>query len=243
MTTPINLNGYLAALAGATAGMGVAGWITDSNPSTYTLTISIATAFAQAFDQAWNNSTILDILEQQAITAVVTQEFIDRAPGPLSNPVYQEVSNWAEAAGACVALIQKMDSATRLAGIIPPSVPNTNYVVSTNAAAVTGANPMIFSAAPITKQGSGVFRVTATSCPIPSGEPVEITFTIFRDSIQLPPIQKSSPVGPGDDSPCHQEWIDVITDSNPHTYSLHASAVTGTLSDPINHCTITVSEI
>jgi len=102
---------------------------------------------------------------------------------------------------------------------------------------------LVFSASPITRKGSGVFRITATSYPIPTGPPVVITFSIDRDATQLSPIQKSSPVGPGDDSPCHQEWIDVITDFNPHTYSLQATPQSGTLIDNPYHCTVTVNEL
>jgi hypothetical protein len=87
--TPINTYAYLAAQAGATAGMGVGGWITDSNVSDYSLVSSIASVFAEAFDLAWNNVAPIDILEQQTILAVVTQEFSGRAPGPLLTPSYQ----------------------------------------------------------------------------------------------------------------------------------------------------------
>ena len=246
MTTPINLYGYLAAQAGTTAGMGVSGWITDSNPVDYALVASIATVFAEAFDQAWNSSTLLNILEQQAITAIVAQEFAGRAPGPLSDPTYQEISTWSESAAACVALVEEANSIVQSLGIVPPSIvpPTTpNYVVSTNPSGITASDPLIFSASSITRKGSGIFRVTGTSCPIPTGEPVEITFSLYRDLTQLPPIQKSSPVGPGDDSPCHQEWIDVVTDYNPHTYSLHATPQTGTLIDSAYHCTVTVNEL
>ena len=125
MTTPyspINLYGYIAAQAGATAGMGVGGWITDSNPADYELVTSIAGIFAQAFDQAWNNGTAIDTLEQQAITAIVTQEFAGRAPGPLSDPTYQEVSTWAQSAAACVALVRETDAAAYSRGITPPPI-------------------------------------------------------------------------------------------------------------------------
>jgi hypothetical protein len=122
-------------------------------------------------------------------------------------------------------------------------IQNVNYISSTNAATIPAANPLVFAGNAISRKGSGIFRVTATSCPFPTGAPVVITFQIFRDAVALPPIQKSSPVGPGDDSPCHQEWIDVITDFVPHVYSLQASAVSGTLSDSAGHCTITANEL
>jgi len=244
VTTPINLYGYLAAQAGATAGMGVGGWITDPNPSDYSLVAQIASAFAQAFDLTWNNSATLDAFEQQAIAAVCAQEFAGRAPGPLSDPTYQEIATWQTSAAACVALVQESDSTIVSQGINPPPIyTSPNYVTSTNTSGITASSPLVFSASPITRKGSGVFRITATSCPIPTGPPVVITFSIYRDATQLSPIQKSSPVGPGDDSPCHQEWIDVVTDFNPHTYSLHATPQSGTLIDNPYHCTVTVNEL
>ena len=126
---------------------------------------------------------------------------------------------------------------------IVPTQTIPNYVSLTNTSAITASSPLTFSAPAITRKGSGVFRVTGTSCPIPTGSPVEITFSLYRDSTQLPPLQKSSPVGPGDDSPCHQEWIDTVTDYNPHTYSLRATPQSGTLIDNAYHCTVTVNEL
>jgi hypothetical protein len=84
--------------------------------------------------------------------------------------------------------------------------------------------------------------VTCTSCPFPNGAPVVFTFTMYRDAVQLPPIKKTLPAGPGDDYPVCLDWIDVVTDHSPHVYSFQASAPGGTISDSAEHCTITVVE-
>jgi hypothetical protein len=245
--TPNNLLGYLAAQAGAIAGMGVAGWITDPTSTDYQMVVSISAAFAEAFDTAWNSSAPLNILQQQAITAVVQQQFASRAPGPLGNLVFQLPSTWSVAALACAALVEQTNTFTGNLGITPPfAAQSPNYVFSVNSADLTAADPLVFSASAITRKGSGIFYVAGTSCPIPTGEPVEMTYTLLMDGAALPvttpPLQKSSPVGPGDDAPCHQDAVVVIADFNSHVFATSATPASGTLIDKAGHCTVIAKE-
>lgn len=107
--SPINVATYTAAFSGAVAGMGVSGWITDQNSTDYTNVTLIAGAFAQAFDQVWNNATQLNNLELAAITATVQTDFTGRGPGPFNNPTFQDPNNWTQSAGACAALVLESD--------------------------------------------------------------------------------------------------------------------------------------
>jgi hypothetical protein len=126
---PINVAAYTAAFSGAVAGMGVSGWITDQTSSDYEDVTLIAGAFAQAFDQVWNNATQLNNLEQAAITAAVQTDFNGRGPGPFNNPTFQDPSNWTKAAGACAALVLESDIFFTNEGI-NPGIPGTNTTAS-----------------------------------------------------------------------------------------------------------------
>lgn len=118
---PTNVAAYTAAFSGALAGMAVSGWITDDTPANYQSVTTIAGAFAEAFDTAWNDATSLNNLETATITAVVQEDFKNHGPGPLDSIVFQTASNWAIAAKACVALILECNTYFAGQGIIPPS--------------------------------------------------------------------------------------------------------------------------
>jgi hypothetical protein len=121
--SPINTEAYIAAFAGAIAGMAVSGWITSSNPSDYENTTIVAGAFAQAFDIQWNDSTQLNSLELAAITSIVQTDFNNRGPGPVNNVQFQNASNWSVAAAACTALVLESDAFFTGQGINPGQFP------------------------------------------------------------------------------------------------------------------------
>jgi len=123
--SPINVAVYTAAFSGAIAGMGVSGWITDQTSSDYEDVTLIAGAFAQAFDQVWNNAAQLNNLELSAITAIVQTDFSGRGPGPFNNPTFQDPNNWTKAAGACAALVLESDIFFTNEGINPGIPGNT----------------------------------------------------------------------------------------------------------------------
>lgn len=120
--------------------MAASSWITDPNANDYAQVVTIVTTYAFAFDQAWNNSASLDLLEQQSITTVTQQQFASRGPGPLSNPTLQEISNWAQSAAAAVALIHQCENYDESLGITPP-IPGGGGVTS------------VFGTAPIESSG------------------------------------------------------------------------------------------
>ena len=118
--TPINTAAFTAAYAGAIAGMAVSGWITDQTSADYALVTDIAGAFAESFDTIWDSSAPLNDLELAAITAIVQTDFNGRGPGPWADPQFQKVSNWNQAAGACIALVLESDIWFAGQGIVPP---------------------------------------------------------------------------------------------------------------------------
>lgn len=116
---PINIPAYVAAYSGAIAGMAVSGWITDPASADYALVAQIAGAFAQEFDITWNSATVLNNLENAAITSIVEQEFAQRGPGPLAAVRFVTPSNWAKAAAGCAALVLSSDAYFAGQGIDP----------------------------------------------------------------------------------------------------------------------------
>jgi hypothetical protein len=121
--TPVNLEAYTAAYAGALAGMAVNGWITSPEGSEYAFVCAIAGAFAEKFDEVWNSATDLNGLEYAAIEQAATQEFSLRGPGPLSAPQFSDPANWETAARACATLVLQADLYYASQGITPPLGP------------------------------------------------------------------------------------------------------------------------
>jgi len=152
--TPINIGVYVAAYSGAIAGMTTSGWLTDSNQSDYALVTSIASSYAQEFDTVWNNSATLNTLEQQCITAIVSNIFIGRAPGPLNDPIFQTPSNWTINVTACKAIVLESDAFFASQGIVPP-FPSEN---SNGGSAI--------------RLAIGISELTTSNTLIPSGDVV-----------------------------------------------------------------------
>lgn len=143
--TPINVDAYTAAFAGAIAGMTVSGWITNATAASYTDPTQIAGAFAEAFDTVWNNATQLNELELSAITSVVAGDFRNRQPGPLASTAFKSASNWLIAASACVALILECDIYFTGQGIVPSSSPSAGVITTVGTTAVPiPANKTLF---------------------------------------------------------------------------------------------------
>lgn len=119
--SPLNINVYTAAYAGAVAGCGIptGAFITDPTSDDYGSNISVAVAFAQAVDTAWgaNAANTYDI---EAITDASDNLFA-RGPGCPIGGVIVTQGNWTIVATALVALIRKGDSVATAGGIIFPS--------------------------------------------------------------------------------------------------------------------------
>lgn len=134
--TPVNIDTYTNAFAGALAGMAISGWIIDPNSADYANVATIAGAFAEAFDTVWNNATTLNSLQAQAIQSICHEQFANHAPGSLDNQSFTQPSNWAVPAAACAALVLQGDAYVASEGITPSTpggggggqVAHTRYV-------------------------------------------------------------------------------------------------------------------
>ena len=123
--SPLNINVYTAAFAGAVAGTGIptGAFITDPVSDDYALPISVATVFAQAVDTAWgaNSANTYDI---EAITDAADNLFARGAGWPIEGAVITQ-ANWTIVAVALVAMIRKGDSTATAGGIVFPPLGGT----------------------------------------------------------------------------------------------------------------------
>jgi len=118
--SPLNINVYTAAYAGAVAGCGIptGAFITDPVSNDYGPNISVAVAFAQAVDTAWGASPA-NTYDIEAITDAADNLFA-RGPGCPIGGVIVTQANWTIVATALVALIRKGDSVATAGGIVFP---------------------------------------------------------------------------------------------------------------------------
>ena len=120
----------------------------------------------------------------------------------------------------------------------------TNIQCATNVADLAAAQPLIFAQpVPVQRQKSGAFVIHMSGCPYPSGQPVTITTHLYRDAIQLPPARITIPVGSGDHIETTINFIDYVSDSLPHTYSVQFSSTTDNLADSAGHLQLVVFEM
>ena len=120
--TPINLQGFTAATAGALAGMATSGWIVDPTSTNYQRTVSIAGAYAQEFDAIWNSATGLNWLEELAICEASAAEFRGRTPQQNDDTLLDK-TKWTVPARAIAALVLESDAYMASIGVTPTPLP------------------------------------------------------------------------------------------------------------------------
>jgi hypothetical protein len=118
-----------------------------------------------------------------------------------------------------------------------------NFVQYVNPNAPSAANSLSIAAPSISPQGTGIYEVSASACPYPTGEPSTITAQLYRDSTPLTPKQVPIPSGPGDHTPLVMSWIDSPGDGLPHIYSMVQTPSVGQIADLANHQWIHVREL
>lgn len=121
--TPVNLNVYTAAYAGAIAGIGIpsGAFIINPNQSSYVPVTVVATAFAQAFDTAWGATPEANLYDIEAIAEACCNTFVKGSGAPMTGDVTTQ-DNWTIVATAIVALIKAGDGAATTGGITFPPV-------------------------------------------------------------------------------------------------------------------------
>lgn len=117
--SPINVNMYLAAYAGALSGMNASGRVpTNASALTYVQFAAIAGAWAQSFDAAWNSAEPANVLQEQLAQRLSGDTWLNRAPQPadftLDSATYDSLT------ASLVAMITASDTYMTSEGIVVP---------------------------------------------------------------------------------------------------------------------------
>lgn len=118
--TPINVDIYVAAYAGALAGIAVSGKIiSDPSSADYMVPAAQAGAFAQAFDIAWGDNAFTSLTIE--LTFEACEGTWDRRSPPTNDPKYLLPATYTALCTAIVAVIQAGTSYFSNQGITPPN--------------------------------------------------------------------------------------------------------------------------
>lgn len=141
--TPINTPAYLHAYAGAVSGMANTGRLTDPVRADYVAITRVASAFAKAFDQAWDDPTPLSPLVDISISVIVSQQFQGRGvPDIVANPQLTRMENWAIDAAAAAGLLEAGEDHLAREGIVATrnTTPSNTVTFNPKVAANWNAN-------------------------------------------------------------------------------------------------------
>jgi hypothetical protein len=142
MYTPLNVDVYLSAQAGAMAGMFVSGkQPTDQASEDYNNSVLLANSYAEEFDTQWgaNDANESDIFQIQFYSTATWQ---NRTPS--FNPAAREGTTYATLVGALIALIESVDANNAGNDITPPEWGGA----ATSSAYVERITPLVLSTAP-----------------------------------------------------------------------------------------------
>lgn len=112
-----NIDVFIAAYAGACAGMGIAGKVpVSADPLAYKFLTSTAGAWAQAFDTAWGVQATSE-LDVQLVSDMSEAAWQDRQP---TDPAYQIPATYTVEVAALIAAILESRSYFATIGVVPP---------------------------------------------------------------------------------------------------------------------------
>ncbi len=200
--TPLNINVYSAAFAGAVAGLGVptGSFIVDPAGVDYAGPVNVAAFYAQAVDTAWGAAVVANSYDVAAITELSNNLFA-RGPGyPLTGAVLTQ-ANWTVVATAVVALVRRGDTnASATQNITFPGVSGSNRAYGSGGAAVAGAAAInIIAAVKLIAKGSGLFKawVNLSWAALTAADIGTLTINVFTDAVAGVPLTLANVVGIG----------------------------------------------
>lgn len=122
--SPTNLEMYNAAFTGAMGGMLASNRVPlDDDPTSYATRMAMIDAWAQSFDQAWNNAAAANALDVYAATELSQSEWENRAPNPSAANILSDTYD--ERTAALVAMILAGEARYLAQGIAPPGAGGT----------------------------------------------------------------------------------------------------------------------
>lgn len=161
--SPININIFQAAFAGALAGMAASNSGNASGSAVlavYNTPAQNALAFAEEVDSIWNSASS-STGDASAIQLASLAAFSQRTPNTLVS-----AAQLANAAGAIIAAVKEGDAVLQAAGIGPDLGGGGNYAQLVNASVHTqtaGGNNAVIAAVAIQCQGSGIIRADVSA--------------------------------------------------------------------------------
>jgi len=116
---PVNLPLYVSAYAGAVSGMGFSDRVvSDTVQNDYTGLAMTAAAWAESFDQAWNNASTANTLQLQEAMGMSYGVWSQRAPQAVSDFLFS--TTYDSETAALVSAIHAIDAYLTSQGITPP---------------------------------------------------------------------------------------------------------------------------
>lgn len=191
--TPLNINVYTAAFAGAMAGLGVpnGAFIIDPTTADYASVAAVAAVFSQAVDTAWGASRIANAYDLAAITDA-SDALFSRGPGYPFTGVVLTQANWTTVATALVAMVQQGDTnATAVQGITFPGVQNTNRAYGQGGATTAGqATITVVAAVKLIAKSSGLFKAwcNLSWASLTAADVGTMTVKVFTDAVAGTPL-------------------------------------------------------
>jgi len=191
--TPLNINVYAAAFAGAMAGIVVpnGAFIIDPTTGDYANQALVASVFAQAVDTAWGAARQANVYDLACITDMASNLFVKGAGFPLASPITTQ-ANWTVAATALVAAVQQGDAnASGVQNITLPGVGGSNRAYGEGGATTAGqATITVVAAMKLIAKGSGLFKAWCNLAwsGLTAADVGTMTVKVFTDNVPGTPL-------------------------------------------------------
>jgi len=191
--TPVNINVYSAAFAGAVAGLGApnGAFVIDPLGADYAGPVNVAAFFAQAVDTVWGTA-VANSYNLAAITELSNNLFA-RGPGyPLTGAVLTQ-ANWTIVATALIALVRQGDTnASATQNITPPGVSGSNRAYGNGGATTSNTTPnaCIVAAVKLVAKSSGLFKAWCNFswAALAATHVGTVTVNVFTDNVAGVPL-------------------------------------------------------
>jgi hypothetical protein len=191
--SPLNIQVYAAAFAGAMAGLGIPGgaFIIDPLTADYAPIATVAAAFAQAVDTVWGAARQPNVYDIGCITDAASNLFVRGAGFPITTQLAQQ-SNWTVSATALVAMVQQGDTnASALQGLNFPSGGGSNRAYGQGGATTAGqATITVVAAMKLIAKSSGLFKAwfNLSWAGLTAADVATMTVKVFTDAVPGTPL-------------------------------------------------------
>jgi hypothetical protein len=189
--TPLNINVFSAAFAGAMAGIPSSGAIVDIVAADYANYALIASTFAQAVDISWG-ATAATQTELNSIQLLSALFWDIRNPSPSTLTAYSTVGTYTGTANAIKAATQAGTTQLTANQITAPAgSPGGNRAYGSGAATTAGqATITVIAAAKLIARGSGVFKAWCnfSYAAAAATDVVTVTMKTLTDAVAGTPL-------------------------------------------------------